>query len=154
MGSCTCRKPAASPNPRSLGSCVKCGRRLDPAWASNDEEFRAFFQRLREAIPPADRDRLDEFISMAYARELDGRTRYGFRYLNRDNCVEGFEEAADGGNYAYMERLRARRLLGYDSDEVNGYLLEAAADFASAYRKLASARNALAVALGNQRKRM
>lgn len=136
MNYCACPVPLETSNPRTKGSCRKCGHILNPEWVSDDRQVAEFFARLTPVL--GDEPTFPHFRELCQRRERAGRDYFGFRYLDRDNVAEGAEEAADGANYAYFEMLQARRL-GLDPEE--DLLLSAAQHFALAYASLAAAQH-------------
>lgn len=111
--------------------CFACGKWLDPRIVDSDENIVTFRAQL-EAIPDTPSDALNH----AYRRTVAGRKEFGLEYLNRDNCAEGREEAADGQNYSMYHWLKGRR---YGVEEINPHLLSAARHFALAHRDLSLA---------------
>lgn len=103
-----------------------------------------FLSRLEESLPeiahlpelPAD---WLAFRRQCEAREAAGHERWGEEYLDRDNAVEGMEEASDGANYAWFDSERAR-LRGGDYDDALQLALIAAQHFFAAHEALQSLR--------------
>lgn len=117
--SCRCQLPIESGNPRSAGSCVACGRILDPAWTSNDKTVASFYTGLQRGVFPNELVIADEFTLFrveAESREFAGRKRFGHSHLRRDNLREAREEAADGANYLLFDHLQEIRATGRDED--------------------------------------
>jgi hypothetical protein len=123
-----CQCPVPKVHTVHANKCERCGRFLDPRIIDTDENLAEFRQQL-EAIPDFPKEALDH----AYRREVAGRKEFGLEYLNRNNPVEGMEEAADGCNYSFYHWLRRRR---EGVEEIDPNLLEAARHFALAYRAL------------------
>lgn len=111
--SCACEKPREPVDPRHKGSCM-CGKRIDPAALSTDENVRAFFDRLTEGIFPYDKlaktwkpDRaFEEFRCLCEARERAGRDTFGLAYLARKNLWDAAEEEADAVVYRHLRLLQ------------------------------------------------
>lgn len=136
---CRCEAPAASPNPRSAGTCNRCLGLLAPRWTSNAQTVSAFYARLAEALFGYGPDGelltepwFDAFVDQAKARELAGRDKFGHRYLTRDNRVEALEEWTDGSNYLFFDSLQELRAEGDDADI--DLVLDVAYHAALAYR--------------------
>ena len=113
---CQCRRPRTVGDPRKKGSCVRCGKLLGKRWTSNNENFNIFFDRLESAFPGEVPDSFVAFRAQCLAREYEGRERFGFTYMIRDNLAESREEAADLCMYLYLDGLAARRA-GKDEEE-------------------------------------
>ena len=108
--SCACPQPLPSSNPRNPDTCNRCGKRVDPEWASNDETVTWFFDRLAEgAFPGKPPPSFERFREQCVARERHGRNQFGLKFLVRDNPAEACEEAADLANYGLFDVLVARR---------------------------------------------
>lgn len=133
MHECKCEEPRESPDPRTEGNCVMCGRAIaGREWVSDDSNLGAFFNRLAEASFPAycttgDKKQIPGLFFAFYrecsGRERAGRKKFGLEYLRRNNPQEAVEEAADLANYLYMEGLRRKRL---EEDEEADALLTGA----------------------------
>lgn len=116
---CTCQVPQELTDPRAAGRCRVCRGFIDPDadWAVNDRTHNAFLDRaegaLREALQwPKDKPPPPEWRYFRYlclTREQEGRERYGFAHLGRDNIQAGAEEATDGCNYTWFDMLQAIR---------------------------------------------
>jgi hypothetical protein len=104
---CRCPRPADSDNPRNRGSCVKCGRAIPDEW--NTKHIAGLLDQVRAIFPGKPPPNWQEFVRWCNDREFRGRDLFGLSYLDKDNCLEGMEEAADGANYAMFDVLRARR---------------------------------------------
>src|SRR5690348_6441337 len=115
--SCRCEVPRESPNPRSAGSCMVCGKIIERAWTSNDETVKAFFDHLERTFPgsepPPD---FAPFRQQCEAREREGHSDFGHAFLGRDNCIAATEEAADFAIYMLLDTLKALREGGTDDD--------------------------------------
>lgn len=131
---CACPKPTEHPNPRCSDTCVKCGRALEGDWLATSESMGELHDLLLEGRPIHD---YAGFRQHAEAREFAGRTKFGLAYLSKDNCADGLEEAADGGNYSFFEIHKARRE-GEDPD-ITALCLDAAYHFAQAHASLRQA---------------
>lgn len=123
---CSC--PVPTFHPVHADTCGRCRKILDPRIVDSDENLAVFTDRLK-AIPGFPVAALEH----AHAREVAGRKQFGLEYLNRNNPVEGCEEAADGINYSFYHWLRQRR---EGVEEINPRLLAAARYFALAYEEL------------------
>ena len=103
------------------------------AWAfpqfSNDRTFNEFFDQLAD-LPDVE----PSFIEHCRHRETAGRDEFGHAFLDRDNCLEGLEEAADLAIYSELHLLRCRREGRREQTEL---ALEAARLAALAYVALA-----------------
>jgi hypothetical protein len=92
-----------------VGECLKCGRIIPAEWGSNnietllDDFARAIVSDVEDA------ETWDAFRRMAIAREAAGRDHFGYRFLDRDNALDGLEEAVDGANYALFDVIKARK---------------------------------------------
>ena len=126
MKYCRCPRPVA--NPKKSNYCRRCGIRHFPASQSNDETFAEFFGMLAD-LPGFS----SQSIRQAQERERLGRDEFGMKYLGRDNCGEGLEEAADGMNYAFFDWLNDRR---QGINEIDTDLLEAVHHFSMAHAAL------------------
>jgi hypothetical protein len=114
---CTCPVPAESPNPRTT-SCNRCAKPIDydADWVVNDRTHNEVLNRVEQALRAADPEEWPKdkpppiawvhFRNMCFERERNGRERFGFEYLTRDNSAAGAEESTDGSNYTYMETRR------------------------------------------------
>lgn len=95
--------------------CLRCGRGIRGDWVADDDTMGEFFDRLAGAmslgldLDPA--SPFEFFRRHCLNRERAGRThpKGAFGYLDRDNAMEGREEAADGANYAAFEEMKQRR---------------------------------------------
>lgn len=105
---CECAHPKRHSDPRYPHTCSACSWRISPEWDASDATVRAFFSDLLHAFPTPPPG-LEEFIALCLEREAMGRREYGFRYLTRDNASDGYEEAADGAIYGFLEELCAMR---------------------------------------------
>ena len=126
MSHCRCERPSL--NERRPDFCRRCGVKHDPRILSSDEtlaEFQTEVAKLPGVTPGILIDSLN--------RERAGRVEFGLKYLGRDNCAEGLEEAADGFNYAFFDWLNDRRA---GAREIDPELLTAAHHFALAYAAL------------------
>ena len=115
---CPCPEPKEPLNPRGKGSCIKCGRLLNPEWVDSEKNVAKLFDRLAEALPPgeADSEAWWAFRAHCESRERMGRSTFGFRYLNRSNTSEALEEAADYCLYLLLDSLREIRDNGSEED--------------------------------------
>ena len=126
---CQCPQPRNSINPRKAGSCLICGRMLDPEWVSSESTMQEIFKGLAWSMPygeaiqknPAtlQEELTDDFLAFwadCSERERAGRPRFGFSYLARNNEREALEEWADGANYLAFSHLKAIRDEGDDED--------------------------------------
>lgn len=113
---CECPEPQESVDDRKAGSCIKCGKLIDAAVLSSDPNIRGFYDRLESTFPGKAPVGFAEFRRQAEAREREGRSLFGLRYLRRPNLREAKEEGSDGGNYFYMDMLQNRHLTGRDDD--------------------------------------
>jgi hypothetical protein len=123
---CRCERPRL--NDRRPGYCRSCGIGLNPKWLSGDEtlaEFQKEVARLPGVTPG--------ILIDSHRRERAGRYEFGLRYIGRDNCAEGLEEASDLLNYAFFDWLNDRRA---GTEEIDPDLLEAAHHAALAYAAL------------------
>lgn len=140
--SCKCAQPLESPNPRSHHTCQRCLGHIDPAWTSNDQTTRAFYDRLGRSIPGVLPNKgappspiADDFLvfrAQCEARELAGRHTFGHRHLSRDNLGDALEEGADFANYLLFHTLQAKRSGGKVDMSI---ALDAAYDIFKAHRK-------------------
>lgn len=142
---CRCEIPVGFPQQEKADICVKCSKRINSAWTSNDRTIGAFYDRLAtilredpEVLSPDVNPAWQQFRIEAEARERAGRRRFGHRALGRDNCRDGWEEASDGGNYAFFESLKDIR--ADRADENIDLLLLAAKRFFEGYEALANYR--------------
>lgn len=114
---CECPRPLRSGNPRRPDCCDGCGRPINPdaPWVVNDATHNAFLDRFEEALrlrlgwprfkpPPPE---WLHFRHLCLSREQEGRERFGFAYLNRDNIQAGGEETSDAVNYTYFDLMAA-----------------------------------------------
>jgi hypothetical protein len=126
MSNCRCQSPRL--NDRRAGFCRRCGQRLNPRWLSSDETLAAFQTEVARlpGVTPG-------ILIDSHRRERAGRDEFGLRYLGRDNCAEGLEEAADLLNYAFFQWLNDRRA---GVEEIDPDLLDAAHHAALAYAAL------------------
>jgi hypothetical protein len=132
---CRCQVPLQSGDPRRLGFCSRCGRRINPEWTSNDATFADFFDGLEKSMfPGLTPDWFTRFRNQCQRRERAGRPLYGNRFLGKNNPEDAMEEACDGALYAMLDTLRHLRDHG-DDDDFDA-ALRAAARFAQAYREL------------------
>jgi hypothetical protein len=92
-------------SPLHKNTCVKCGSHIPSQWG----EVKSFYDDLAEAIPDGGDVAFQVFRTICEAREEAGRDHFGYRFLDRDNVEDAFEEAADGANYAAFEVRRLRR---------------------------------------------
>jgi len=106
MRSCSCQSP--SPKPQRPDTCVRCGYKVQADALCDDKTVGAFFNRLSDAFPD-DPEWLKDFRLGCESRELAGRKKFGWAYLDRNNLREAEEEFFDGPNYAMMEVLKNRR---------------------------------------------
>ncbi len=126
MSHCRCARP--SMNERRPDFCRRCGVKHDQRILSSDEtlaEFQAQVAKLPGVTPG--------ILIDSHRRERAGRVEFGLKYLGRDNCAEGLEEAVDGLNYACFDWLNDRRA---GAKEIDPELLTAAYHFALAYAAL------------------
>lgn len=100
----TCKCPRPNPKPQKKDTCVQCGSHIPKEWG----EVKTFYDDLEEAIPDSGQA-FSVFRTICEAREAAGRDHFGYRFLDRDNVEDAFEEAADGANYAAFEVRRLRR---------------------------------------------
>lgn len=103
------RRECECPIPEDHGKfrpdyCRMCGGYIDPRWTSNDQTVRTFYTEVAR-LPGV----TQEFLDQSFARELAGRDEFGHAFLDRHNEKEGREEGCDGGLYAHLRVLRARR---------------------------------------------
>jgi hypothetical protein len=126
MSNCRCQSPRL--NDRRAGFCRRCGNRLSPRWLSSDETLAAFQTEVARlpGVTPG-------ILIDSHRRERAGRDEFGLKYLGRDNCAEGLEEAADLLNYAFFTWLNDRRA---GVEEIDPDLLDAAHHAALAYAAL------------------
>jgi hypothetical protein len=126
MSNCRCQSPRL--NDRRAGFCRRCGNRLSPRWLSSDETLAAFQTEVARlpGVTPG-------ILIDSHRRERAGRDEFGLKYLGRDNCAEGLEEAADLLNYAFFQWLNDRRA---GVEEIDPDLLDAAHHAALAYAAL------------------
>jgi hypothetical protein len=123
---CRCEHPRE--NSRRPGWCQRCGKSFDPKWISSDNtlaEFQTEIAKLPGVTPG--------ILIDSHRRERAGRGEFGLRYLGRDNCAEGMEEAVDGLNYSCFTWLNDRRA---GVEDIDPDLLDAAHHFALAYAAL------------------
>ncbi len=113
--SCACPIPRESVNPRTNGSCVACGKIIDPNWSSNDQTLGTFLDRLRDAFPGEPPEGFDLFRRHCEHRERAGRKTFGESFHGRDNLAEGLEELVDLVLYMHLDILKSRRA-GGDED--------------------------------------
>lgn len=109
--SCDCPTPREGPNPRSKGSCLKCGKIIDSSYVTSDETHAEFTDRLRSCFPGGSPPGFEDFCRIALERSRGGREQFGHAHLDRDrdNCREAEDEATDLLNYMHFDVLRARR---------------------------------------------
>jgi hypothetical protein len=144
-GDCRCPHPVGFEVAHKADTCVKCGRFINPLWTSNDKTLAAFFDRLARSIFPTNdltgRPAVSEdwltFRRHVEARELEGRPKFGHRFLSRDNIWDAREEAADLALYALLDVLRARR---DGTDEVLNHALNVAQKAFEGYSALSTIR--------------
>lgn len=133
---CDCKPPRPSVDPRRPDTCQRCLGLISPRWSSNDRNLDDFFNYLNSCqnVPIT----IAEFEALCERRELDGRGRFGFSYLSRDNIAEAAEEAADLLLYAYLEVLKRKR----EHDDIEGLdsLMMVAFYAAKAFEALAMAK--------------
>jgi len=125
---CDCAVPEDAGKIRP-GWCRMCGGRINPRWTSNDRTFSEFFDQLAD-LPDVE----PSFIEHCRHRETAGRDEFGHAFLDRENCLEGLEEAADLAIYSELHLLRCRREGKREQTEL---ALEAARLAALAYVALA-----------------
>jgi len=101
----TCRCARPNPKPQKPNFCVQCGCHIPREWG----EIKSFYDDLAEATPDGGGSAFQVFRAICEAREAAGRDHFGYRFLDRDNVEDAFEEAADGANYAAFEVRRLRR---------------------------------------------
>lgn len=137
---CKCSVPRPRIHgPSGIFSCLSCGREVAGPWVLNGERITDFFEYLELFPTPVGTESpLAAVRGLCRARELAGRVKFGFAYLDRDNAAEALEEAADGINYCLMEQLRYERAGG--DEHAKADLYEAAHYFALAYGALQHAR--------------
>jgi hypothetical protein len=126
MSHCRCERPSL--NDRRPDFCRRCGVKHSPRILSSDTtlaEFQAEVAKLPGVTPGIFTD--------SFRRERAGRVEFGLKYLGRDNCAEGLEEAADGFNYACFAWLNDRRA---GTEAIDPELLTAAHHFALAHAAL------------------
>lgn len=110
---CKCDQPQQPVNPRQQGSCTRCGRIIPPEW--NSSEIKGLLKGFEESIHtfgPVYEDPAGSwtaFRDYCLAREAAGRDAFGYRFMDRDNCIDGIEEAVDGANYAMFDIIKARK---------------------------------------------
>jgi hypothetical protein len=126
MSHCRCQSPRL--NERRPEYCRTCGVRLNPRWVSSDDTLAAFQTEVARlpGVTPG-------ILIDSHRRERAGRVEFGLRYLGRDNCAEGLEEASDLHNYAFFDWLNDRRS---GVEEIDPDLLDAAHHAALAYAAL------------------
>ena len=104
--------------------------RFDEAHALHVAEMSAsLFDQLAD-LPDVE----PSFIEHCRHRETAGRDEFGHAFLDRENCLEGLEEAADLAIYSELHLLRCRREGKREQTEL---ALEAARLAALAYVALA-----------------
>ena len=128
MRECDCAVPEDAGKIRP-GYCRFCGGRIPQDVLSTDKTFSEFFDQLA-ALPGVD----PAFIEHCRRREFNGRDEFGNAFLDRENCLEGLEEACDLGIYSRLHLLRMRREHKREHVEL---ALEAARLAALAYAALA-----------------
>lgn len=131
-----CACPHPEPKPQKPAFCVKCGFHLAPRWTCGATTIDAWLQRLEDSLPGEDLGAFREHVAV---RELAGRNRFRFAYLDRDNLLEGTEEAVDLALYALLDVLRATRE-GRGEEDVD-LALTAAAHAARAHSALLQLRD-------------
>jgi len=114
---CKCPEPIRSSNPRYPHLCLRCCWRISPTWDSNDENVRAFFDRLESVFPGSAPPDFIAFRRECERRERAGRDTFRHRYLTRDNRAEALEEAADLANYMLFDVLQHLRKTGTEDEK-------------------------------------
>jgi hypothetical protein len=115
---CACIPPREGPDPRSKGSCVRCGKLIDQEALSTDETHAQFTGRLRSCFPGPPPTGFDDFCQTALERARGGREEFGHSHLDRDNCMEAEDEATDLLNYMHFDVLKAERE-GYGEQDID-----------------------------------
>lgn len=118
---CRCEKPNQGSNPRNEGSCIKCGRPVNPEALLSDAVTRNAYDRIESHFPGKVPESYLAFRSQCEAREKEGRRKFGLQYLWRRNRRESLEEFADGSNYVLFDHLQVINWIGEDRDEDRVY---------------------------------
>lgn len=118
-------------DPRKVGTCCKCGHRMQPAVPRDVPGERELAERI---VGPT----VGALLQFAHARAHPGPVR---EFPTRDFIVDAVEEAADGANYSLWGIQQLDRL-GTDDPRVGDVF----AAYATALTRFAEAYNALAAA--------
>lgn len=101
-----------SANPRSTGSCVRCGRIITPVPARDHPLEQAALADAAEIAARVSGDSSPPFPRLVADRLALGAQTYGdLAFLDRDNALEAFPEGADAAAYLLLEIQRLRPLV-------------------------------------------
>ncbi len=133
---CECPRPVAKVKPGRERFCERCGFYLGDSWRSSDANLDRFFNSLTSCqnVPIT----VADFEGLCDRREREGRDKFKFAYLDRDNISEAAEEAADLALYMYLDLLKAER--EGNGDEGRDLAMTVAFHAAQAYDALARLR--------------
>lgn len=150
---CVClergRLPRRSTHPLRSGThCEACGFVLGE-WADTPARVGEFFTRLELYVEQGARWALPALGSLraqVEARKRVGYNQFGYRYMQRNNVVEGLEEAADFVLYMLLDELRDR----FEKQDFTAELMQAAYFATLAYaaaQNVLAARNSVSLAV-------
>jgi hypothetical protein len=116
--SCGCKVPRPSPDPRRTHVCLYCAKPIpaEAEWAVNDVTHNAYLDRIERTLAATPGAGWEDgepprewlyFRNLCLERERDGRERFGYAYLGRDNIQAGIEEDSDSENYNWFDVLQA-----------------------------------------------
>lgn len=126
MAGCICDVPR--PFSHRPQSCRNCGRYIDPAYLSNDQNVESFASYLR-SLPDVD----DSFIRYVKGVEAQTRRERGYDYLEGDARSKGLALAAELALQSHFYLLWCKR----NNHEANlGAAMEAASFAAKAWEAM------------------